>query len=504
MTRRGTRRSRGLGLFAGTVVLAAAAVVGAQSLSTPTFTNSSNPDELVPGTATTPSRERETALSFDSSSSGAFTTHFISLVSVDSDGAGASGGVEALSADYTVDFTVTAPGAYVLTVDTHLVGDMNLVNDGPNGASADLTGVTGSFTGGTLATGTLDLDDPGSVSGNSGGSVGIDQAASATIFGVSNGAVVAHSLRFVFIQSATSSGNGDEAAIRLGETSHVGTETAADYPGSPARMQADDGHFVTVTLTSLCGNGAVDVGPSYTEDCDDGPANGTPTSCCSSTCTFKPNGTACNDNDACSSGETCASGVCGGGALQTCPLCQTCSPMGGCVIGPRTACKLPTLPGKSTLQLKDRTPDSGDQVVFKWNKGVATQTTDFGDPVTTDDYALCVFDSGGGLLLQSNAPAGGTCGTKPCWKALGIKGFGYKDSLHTPDGADKILLKAGLAGKAKAQFKAKGDNIPSFSLPLSLPVTAQIQSENGQCWAATFSLPSASKNDASQFKGKSD
>jgi hypothetical protein len=74
----------------------------------------------------------------------------------------------------------------------------------------------------------------------------------------------------------------------------------------------------------------------------------------------------------------------------------------------------------------------------------------------------------------------------------------------TPTGADKVLLKAGLAGKAKAQFKAKGDNIPSFSLPLSLPVTAQIQSENGECWAATFSLPSASKNDASQFKGKSD
>ena len=147
MTRRGTRRSRGLGLLAGTVVLAAAAVVGAQSLSTPTFTNSSNPDELVPGTATTPSRERETSVSFVSSSSGAFTSHFISLVTVDSDGASASSGVESVSADYTMGFTVTAPGAYVLTVDTHLTGDLNLVNDGPSGASADISGVTGTFTG---------------------------------------------------------------------------------------------------------------------------------------------------------------------------------------------------------------------------------------------------------------------------------------------------------------------------------------------------------------------
>jgi hypothetical protein len=147
---------------------------------------------------------------------------------------------------------------------------------------------------------------------------------------------------------------------------------------------------------------------------------------------------------------------------------------------------------------------SGDQVIFKWNKGEATQTMDFGDPLNTDDYALCVFDSGGGLLLQSDAPAGGVCGTKPCWKALGIKGFGYKDPLHTPTGADEVLLKAGLAGKAKSQFKAKGDNIPTFSLPLSLPVTAQIQSENGRCWAATFSAAGTSKNDTAQFKGKSD
>jgi hypothetical protein len=59
--------SSGVGLFAPALVLAAA--VGAQSLSTPTFSNNSNPDELVAGTPTTPSRERETAVTFDSSSS---------------------------------------------------------------------------------------------------------------------------------------------------------------------------------------------------------------------------------------------------------------------------------------------------------------------------------------------------------------------------------------------------------------------------------------------------
>src|SRR5262249_60330375 len=118
----------------------------------------------------------------------------------------------------------------------------------------------------------------------------------------------------------------------------------------------------------------------------------------------------------------------------------------------------------------------------------------FGNPLTTDDYALCVFGPGGNLLLESDAPAGGVCGTKPCWKALGIKGFGYKDPLHTPTGADKVLLKAGLAGKAKAQFKARGGNIPPFSLPLPLPATPQIQSETGKCWAAPSTAPTPPKN----------
>src|SRR5262249_43420960 len=94
MSRRKTRRSQGVGLCAATLVLAAAAAVSAQSLSAPTFTNNSNPDEIVAGTATTPSRERETAVNFTSSSSGAFTTHFTSLVTTDSDGASASAGVE--------------------------------------------------------------------------------------------------------------------------------------------------------------------------------------------------------------------------------------------------------------------------------------------------------------------------------------------------------------------------------------------------------------------------
>jgi len=494
-------------------------------LSLPTFTNNSNPNETVAGTATTPSRERQSATSLASSSPGsAFVTRYTSLVTTDSDGASASAGIESMSSDYTIDFTVTAPGAYLVTVDTHLSGDFNLVNDGASGATADISGVSGSFTGGTLTSGSLDLDDPGAASGNSGGSIGIDQSGTATIFGVSDGSTMPHSLRFVFIQSATSTANGDEAAIRLGDTSHVATETAGDYPGNPSRTQTADGHFVTVSVMSLCGNGMVDPPlASYSEDCDEGPNNGAPDSCCASNCKFKPNGSSCDDGDACTVGDACTNGACQATSTQICGLCERCSSLGGCEIGPRlSSCKQPTVMRKASLQVKDLSTDASDQLVYKWTKGIETQTTEFGDPVNTDDYALCVFDGAGGLLFKSDAPHGDACNATACWKTLGIKGFSYRDPERTPNGADRVQLKAGLSGKAKVQYKGKGPNLPfegsatppqfpPLTLPLTLPVTVQLQSTHtdldnphGTCFEATFSDAGASKNDGTLFKGKSD
>jgi hypothetical protein len=253
-------------------------------LSLPILTNSSNADEQIAGSSSTPSRERASLVELVSSPAGAFTTRYASLVTTDSDGAGASAGLETLASDYEIDFDATAPGAYVLTVTTSVSGDMNLVNDGSS-ASADVSGISGTSSGGTLTGGSLDIADPGAVAGSSGTSNGIADGGGATIFGVSDGSPVAHNLHFVFTQIVgSSSGGGDEAAIRLGIASGIGSETAGDYPGAPARTQADDGHFVTVTLTSLCGNSVIDSGPSYAEDCDEGSNNGQPGSCCAANC----------------------------------------------------------------------------------------------------------------------------------------------------------------------------------------------------------------------------
>jgi hypothetical protein len=483
-------------------LLSAVVPTASAQLSLPTLTNSSNPDEVVAGTASTPSRERESFLDLVSTPSGAFTTRYISLVTVDGDGAGASAGVESISSDYQVDFTATAPGAYTLTVSTSLSGDMNLVNDGGSG-TADFGPVTGTETGGTVTGGSLDIADPGILGGSGGGSSGISDTANATVFGVSNGAPVAHNLHFVFTQIVTTSANGgDEAAIRLGGTSSIGTETAGDYPGSPARVQANDGHVVAVTITSLCGNSVIDSGPSYVEDCDEGANNGQPGSCCASDCTFVTDGTSCSDNNACTGGDTCQSGVCTPGPATSCPVCQTCDGNSGCIVAPRNPCKQTTAPLQAKLKIKKGTVDTSDQVDFKWNKGVATQTVEFGSPTTTDDYALCVFAPG--LVMKLDAPADGVCGTKQCWKTLGIKGFSYKDSQRTPNGVDKVTLKAGLSAKAKVQLKGKGSNLPTLPLPLTLPATVQLQSESGTCWEGVFSTQGQQLNSAAAFQGKAD
>src|SRR4030095_16353292 len=99
-------------------------------LSLPTFTNSSSANEAVAGTPSIPSRERQTNVELVSSVLGAFTTRFTSLVTDDGDGAGTAAGLEFLAADYEIDFSATAPGAYRLTVTTSTSGDLPLVNDG--------------------------------------------------------------------------------------------------------------------------------------------------------------------------------------------------------------------------------------------------------------------------------------------------------------------------------------------------------------------------------------
>src|SRR5262245_11008593 len=85
MSKREARSTRSARLLAATLVLAGGTTAAAQ-LSTPTFVNNSNPDQLSAGSAAVPSFERETTVGLASSAGGGFVTRFTALVTADGDG----------------------------------------------------------------------------------------------------------------------------------------------------------------------------------------------------------------------------------------------------------------------------------------------------------------------------------------------------------------------------------------------------------------------------------
>ncbi|MGH7789403.1 MAG: choice-of-anchor Q domain-containing protein [Candidatus Binatia bacterium] len=87
--------------------------------------------------------------------------------------------------------------------------------------------------------------------------------------------------QMTFEVSATAQSLSCEVSARLGADNGntIGCD-ACVYPGFGDRVRDNDGLFVTVTVTSLCGNGTPDPG----EECDEGAANGTEGSFCDAFC----------------------------------------------------------------------------------------------------------------------------------------------------------------------------------------------------------------------------
>jgi cysteine-rich repeat protein len=233
-----------------------------------------------------------------------------------------------------------------------------------------------------------------------------------------------------------------------------------------------------------------------------------------------PDGSSCDDGDVCTIDDVCTAGACGGG--PSCgdgveqPGCgeacddgnttsndgcsATCQDEFVCTPAPLAGCRTSEAT-KSQLQIKDR-EDLKDQVKWKWTRGAVTPKLDYGTPLTTTDYRLCIY-ANGALVSRTHIPAGGVCLTKPCWKETKV-GYVYKDKEATPDGITGLTLKEGLVpGKAKISLKGKGVNVDTPDLPLALPVTVQLRAANGVCWESVHSAP-AQKNDELLYKDKSD
>ncbi len=249
-----------------------------------------------------------------------FATRYAFLVGNDRDGGFQLLGntnTQTLNSSYTISFQVTAPGAYRLNVSSLLSAEVNRRDDGGGSAGGDLNALNGSFTGGTLQSGALGLPGTSSIGNGSGNAnVVVSRSGSAVIQGVSNGSPVTHTLTFTWSNvcrsiAAILGSSGEECAVKGGVSSSITGYTAGVYPGTPARTQANDGHFITVTLDSLCGNGTIDAG---LEQCDLSGANGAGSTCCTSSCQFRPAGQTCRGlDDVCDQVEVCT------GSAALCP-----------------------------------------------------------------------------------------------------------------------------------------------------------------------------------------
>jgi hypothetical protein len=158
---------------------------------------------------------------------------------------------------------------------------------------------------------------------------------------------------------------------------------------------------------------------------------------------------------------------------------------------------------KAMLILKDKDgngPGPKDKLVWKWLKGAATAQTDCGDPLNSADYTLCLYTgSTPAPVMEAHVPA--TSG----WRSISTKGYKYSDPSLSADGILKILLKGGVAGKARAMVQGKDGNLPLPSLPLdaSANIISQLHnSDNTTCWEATFAPGAEIKNTAEMYKAK--
>lgn len=219
-------------------------------------------------------------------------------------------------------------------------------------------------------------------------------------------------------------------------------------------------------------------------------------------CLLDTDAALCGDGDVDGScGEQCDDGNTEGGDGCS-ATCQIESPL-ECSTVPSVDCRQPFIPGKASLMLKPGSTPAKSLLKWKWLNGVRTTVPEYGTPITTTDYRLCLYDASG-LRLEATAPAGGTCGNKPCWSALGSSGYRYKDKQLTPEGVQQIKLKQGADGKAQIQLAARGILLALPSLgSVTQPVRVQLRNSNGLCWEAVYSAPAAAHT-TSIFKDKAD
>jgi hypothetical protein len=177
----------------------------------------------------------------------------------------------------------------------------------------------------------------------------------------------------------------------------------------------------------------------------------------------------------------------------------------GCSAAPRLDCRKQTSPA-GIFQLRNSGLDSSDKLIWRWPRGEATNLDEFGDPLTNDAVALCIYDGSAAPqpIATLISPAQGPCRKGIlCWTRLSGPVIRYYDGAVVNDGLQQIYLRAGGPGRTRILVRGKGEKLTLPSLPLTTPVTVQLQSSAGTCFTATYQS-SVSTNAAGEFKARPD
>jgi hypothetical protein len=179
----------------------------------------------------------------------------------------------------------------------------------------------------------------------------------------------------------------------------------------------------------------------------------------------------------------------------------------GCVADVRTGCRAAP---RSLLGL--RAPMSGGRnrrLVWRWSQG-ETPAAEFGDPLSSDGYTACLFETGATptTLLAAHVPPGGTCPTgspRSCWRAGAQAGqFTYRDRAGSAAGIDRLVLRSGGAGAATVLIRGRGESLTLPPLPLDPPILFQLRADNGSCWETPFDAASLRVNRSDLVRAKAD
>jgi hypothetical protein len=163
---------------------------------------------------------------------------------------------------------------------------------------------------------------------------------------------------------------------------------------------------------------------------------------------------------------------------------------------------------RSAILLKNAANDARD--VLRWTiaRGGPASPADLKNLAAPGaSVAVCLYDASTAAqpLLTGVVAAGGTCGTKPCWKTLGGgSGYLYRNDAGAAAGLTGLRFKVPASGALQLAVTGRGVNLPLPTLPLTLPVTMQVAISDGAgtvCWESR--VASAHRNDPATFKASS-